>query len=55
MQMLTDDETLSQTAEDVLADITGLAKADNRAELDDLRVRTRDDISRLVSAGKRHL
>ncbi|MGV9847263.1 hypothetical protein ACWDWU_00435 [Streptomyces sp. NPDC003442] len=55
MQMLTDDETLSQAVEDVLADITGLAKADSRAELDDLRVRTRDDISRLVRAGKRHL
>ncbi|GAA2430866.1 hypothetical protein [Streptomyces glaucus] len=55
VQMLTDDNRLSRTAEDVLADITELSKADARAELDELRARTRDDISRLVGAAKQHL
>ncbi|MCX5373172.1 hypothetical protein [Streptomyces sp. NBC_00103] len=55
VQMLTDDETLSQAAEDVLADVTALSKTDSRTELDDARVRTRDDISRLVRAAKQHL
>ncbi len=54
-QMLTEDETLSQAAEDVLADVTALSKTDSRTELDDARVRTRDDISRLVRAAKQHL
>ncbi|MFJ9749553.1 hypothetical protein [Streptomyces chartreusis] len=54
-QMLTDDETLSQAAENVLADVTTLSKTDSRTELDDARVRTRDDISRLVRAAKQHL
>ncbi|MFB6936083.1 hypothetical protein [Streptomyces chartreusis] len=54
-QMLTDDETLSRAAEDVLADVTALTKTDSRTELDDARVRTRDDISRLVRATKQHL
>jgi hypothetical protein len=55
VQMLTDDETLSRTAEEVLADITALPKASSRVELDTLRVQTRDDISQLVSTGKQHL
>ncbi|MFF3817459.1 hypothetical protein ACFYYD_12745 [Streptomyces bluensis] len=55
VQMLTDDETLSQSAETVLADVTALAKTETRSELDQRRVRTRDDISRLVRAAKRHL
>ncbi|MEV0980350.1 MULTISPECIES: hypothetical protein [unclassified Streptomyces] len=55
LQMLTDDGRLSQTAEDVLTDVTKLAKADNRAELDEWRVRTRDDISQLVGSAKQHL
>ncbi|MFI2509965.1 hypothetical protein [Streptomyces sp. NPDC018972] len=55
VQMLTDDETLSRAAEDVLADVTALSRTDSRTELDDARVRTRDDISRLVRAAKRHL
>ncbi|MEV6803078.1 hypothetical protein [Streptomyces sp. NPDC051132] len=55
VQMLTDDDRLSRTAEDVLADITELPKADARAELDELRVRTRDNISRLVGSAKQHL
>lgn len=55
VQMLTDDETLSQTAEAVLADVTALAKTETRTLLDQRRVRTRDDISRLVRAAKRHL
>ncbi|MER6473762.1 hypothetical protein [Streptomyces collinus] len=55
VQMLTDDDNLSRTAEDVLADITELLKTDARADLDELRVRTRDDISRLVGSAKRHL
>ncbi|WNO70323.1 hypothetical protein [Streptomyces sp. AM8-1-1] len=54
-QMLTEDETLSQLAEDVLTDITTIPKADSRAALDNLRERTRDDISRLVNAAKQHL
>jgi hypothetical protein len=33
--MLTDDDRLSRTAEDVLADITELPKVDARAELDE--------------------
>ncbi|MEU1418097.1 hypothetical protein [Streptomyces sp. NPDC005731] len=55
VQMLTDDGRLSRTAEDVLTDITQLTKADSRAELDELRARTRDDISRLVGSAKQHL
>ncbi|MCX4590461.1 hypothetical protein OG819_12030 [Streptomyces sp. NBC_01549] len=55
VQMLTDDRRLSRTAEDVLANITELPKADARAELDELRARTRDDISRLVVSAKQHL
>lgn len=55
VQMLTDDETLGQAAEDVLADVTTLTKTGSRTELDDARVRTRDDISRLVRAAKQHL
>lgn len=55
VQMLTDDETLSRSAEDVLADVTALSKTDSRTELGDARVRTRDDISRLVRAAKQHL
>ncbi|MER6613590.1 hypothetical protein [Streptomyces xantholiticus] len=54
-QMLTEDERLSQLAEDVLTDITTIPKADSRAALDNLRERTRDDISRLVRAAKQHL
>ncbi|ATW49642.1 hypothetical protein [Streptomyces peucetius] len=55
VQMLTDDEALSQAAEAVLADVTTLPKTDSRTELDQRRVKTRDDISRLVRASKRHL
>ncbi|MFF1279208.1 hypothetical protein ACFVY4_00140 [Streptomyces sp. NPDC058299] len=55
VQMLTDDDRLSRTAEDVLADITELPKADARAELDELRARSRDNISRLVGSAKQHL
>ncbi|MEU6603142.1 hypothetical protein [Streptomyces flaveolus] len=55
VQMLTDDDRLSRNAEDVLADITELPKADARTELDELRARTRDNISRLVGSAKQHL
>ncbi|MFD5160367.1 hypothetical protein ACFWMJ_20205 [Streptomyces hawaiiensis] len=55
VQMLTDDEALSQAAEAVLADVTALPKTDSRTELDQRRVKTRDDISRLVRESKRHL
>ncbi|MBA2807763.1 hypothetical protein E0500_010155 [Streptomyces sp. KM273126] len=55
VQMLTDDDTLGQAAETVLADITALSKTETRSELDQRRVRTRDDISRLVRSAKRHL
>ncbi|MEU1037297.1 hypothetical protein [Streptomyces sp. NPDC005907] len=55
VQMLTDDETLSRNAENLLADITALFKTDSRTELDGARVRTRDGISQLVRAAKQHL
>ncbi|MFJ8543027.1 hypothetical protein ACIRFH_13615 [Streptomyces sp. NPDC093586] len=55
VQMLTDDGRLSQAAEGVLTDITQLSKVDSRAELDELRARTRDSISRLVGSAKQHL
>jgi len=55
VQMLTDDDRVSRTAEDVLADITELPKADARAELDEIRTRTRDNISRLVGSARQHL
>lgn len=55
VQMLTHDESLSRAAEDVLAEVTALSKTDSRTELDEVRVRTRDDISRLVAAAKQHL
>ncbi|MER7924254.1 hypothetical protein ABTY96_14190 [Streptomyces sp. NPDC096057] len=55
VQMLTDDEALSRTAEDVLADITVLPKAADQVEFDALRARTRDAIGRLVGQGKQHL
>ncbi|KJK38943.1 hypothetical protein UK15_13415 [Streptomyces variegatus] len=55
VQMLTEDEPLSQAAEDVLTNVTALSKTDSRTELDDARARTRDDIGRLVRAAKQHL
>ncbi|MFI7019322.1 hypothetical protein [Streptomyces sp. NPDC050164] len=55
VQMLTDDEALSQAAETVLSDVAALPKTDSRTELDQRRVKTRDEISRLVRASKRHL
>ena len=55
VQMLTDDDALSEAAEAVLADVTALSKTDSRTELDQRRVKTRDDISRLVRASKLHL
>ncbi|MFD8810575.1 hypothetical protein ACFV23_03505 [Streptomyces sp. NPDC059627] len=55
VQMLTDDETLGQAAEDVLADITTVIKAENRAEYDAIRAQTHDGIRRLIRAAKQHL
>ena len=55
VQMLTDDDALSEAAEAALADVTALPKTDSRTELDQRRVKTRDDISRLVRASKLHL
>ncbi|MBK6016798.1 hypothetical protein [Streptomyces sp. MBT53] len=55
VQMLTDDETLAQTAETVLTDITALSKSGTGTDLDQRRVTTRDDVSRLVKASKHHL
>ncbi|MEU6470699.1 hypothetical protein ABZ927_22970 [Streptomyces massasporeus] len=55
VQMLTDDEALSQAAEDVLADITKVIKAENRAEYDAIRAQTHDGIRRLIRAAKQHL
>ncbi|MFJ8724642.1 hypothetical protein [Streptomyces sp. NPDC093269] len=55
LQMLTDDETLSQAAEDLLADITTVTKAENRAEYEAIRAQTHDGISRLIRAAKQHL
>ncbi|WP_404192560.1 hypothetical protein [Streptomyces tauricus] len=55
VQMLTDDEALSEAAEAVLEDVTALRKTDSRTELDQRRVKTRDDISRLVRASKLHI
>lgn len=55
VQMLTDDDALSEAAEAVLADVSALPKTDSRTELDQRRVKTRDDISQLVRASKRHL
>ncbi|MGF0175911.1 hypothetical protein ACQF36_37215 [Streptomyces sp. Marseille-Q5077] len=52
VQILTDEETLSRAAEDVLADVTGLSKTDSRTQLDDAKVSTRDGISRPVRAAK---
>ncbi|MEV0935594.1 hypothetical protein ACIBMX_21800 [Streptomyces phaeochromogenes] len=55
VQMLTDDEALGQAAGAVLADVTALSRADSRTDLDQRRAKTRDDISQLVKASKRHL
>lgn len=55
VQMLTDDEALSEAAEAVLEDVTALPKTNSRTELDERREKTRDDISRLVRASKHHL
>ncbi|MFF9165121.1 hypothetical protein ACF081_33335 [Streptomyces longwoodensis] len=55
VQMLTDDADLSRAAGDVLDDVTMLQKAQDRFALDESRVRTRDDIARLVSSAKQHL
>ncbi|MGW1718024.1 hypothetical protein [Streptomyces sp. NPDC002156] len=55
VQMLTDDATLSQGAEAVLADVTALAKTETRSQLDRRRAQTRDDISQLIRAAKQHL
>ncbi|MFF4710799.1 hypothetical protein ACFY2V_05250 [Streptomyces eurythermus] len=54
-QLLTDDEELGQAAEDVLAEITKLSKANSRAESDELRVRTRDLVTGFVGRAKRCL
>ncbi|MEU5716618.1 hypothetical protein AB0G71_12645 [Streptomyces sp. NPDC020403] len=54
-QLLTDDATLSQDAEAVLAKVTELYKVDSREELDERRSGTRDGIRHLVMAAKRHL
>ncbi|MGW5736887.1 MULTISPECIES: hypothetical protein [Streptomyces] len=54
-QMLTNDDTLSSSAEEVLSLVTRLYKVDSRAELDERRRDTRDSIRRLVMAAKRHL
>ncbi|MEU3526705.1 hypothetical protein AB0E62_23035 [Streptomyces sp. NPDC038707] len=54
-QMLTDDAELGQVAEDVLAEITKLSKADSRAASDELRIRTRDLITHFVGLAKRCL
>ncbi|GHD35611.1 hypothetical protein [Streptomyces galbus] len=55
VQMLTDDAGLGRAAADLLDGVTMLQKAETRAALDQLRVRTRDDIGRLVSSAKQHL
>ncbi|MFJ3899424.1 MULTISPECIES: hypothetical protein [unclassified Streptomyces] len=55
VQMLTDDEVLAQTAESVLTEITALSKPDTRTDLDQRRVSTRDNVSRLVKTSKHHL
>ncbi|MFE9875207.1 hypothetical protein [Streptomyces sp. NPDC005784] len=55
VQMLTDDEALSQSAEAVLTAMTGLYKTDSRSELDERRDHTRDAISHLVRAAKQRL
>lgn len=55
VQMLTDDEALAQTSESVLTEITALSKSDTRTDLDQRRVSTRDNVSRLVKTSKHHL
>ncbi|GGS86311.1 hypothetical protein [Streptomyces chromofuscus] len=55
VQMLTDDEALTQAAEAVPADVTALSRTASREDLDERRVRTREEIGALVRAAKRHL
>ncbi|MDJ0461922.1 hypothetical protein [Streptomyces sp. H27-C3] len=54
-QMLTEDQVLSEAAKAVLDSIANLHKTGSRAELDERRTVTRDGISDLVVAAKRHL
>lgn len=55
LQMLSEDEALGLKGEVLLDDITQLQRAGTRAELDRVRVRTRDGISALVHEAKSHL
>lgn len=54
-QMLTDDADLSRSAGDVLAEITALSRTPERARFDERRLRTLDDITRLIATAKQHL
>ncbi|MER6157277.1 hypothetical protein ABT147_17315 [Streptomyces sp. NPDC001868] len=54
-QMLTDDADLSRSAGDVLAEITALSRTTERARFDERRLRTLDDITRLIATAKQHL
>ncbi|MFF0396582.1 hypothetical protein ACFYSJ_12520 [Streptomyces sp. NPDC005248] len=55
LQMLTEDQALSQSAQAVLTGVTDLYKTDSRSELDERRQRTRDGIGHLVLAAKQRL
>ncbi|MCI3243158.1 hypothetical protein [Streptomyces spinosisporus] len=55
VQILTDDETLSQAADSLLDDVNALAMAESRNELEDLRERTRITIRRLIRSARQHL
>lgn len=55
VEMLTDDEGLSQAAAELLEVIMTLSKVNSRAVLDELRAQTRVGISRIVGSAKRHL
>ncbi|MGW4743634.1 hypothetical protein ACWEPR_02365 [Streptomyces sp. NPDC004290] len=55
MQMLSHDDALGVRGEALLGEITLLSKVESRAELDEVRVRTRDGIGALVREAKAHL
>ncbi|WP_326729035.1 hypothetical protein [Streptomyces phaeochromogenes] len=55
VQMLTDDETLSQAADSVPDEVNALARAESRTQLEDRRARTRIAIRRLIRSARQHL
>ncbi|MFJ3641321.1 hypothetical protein ACIPRD_16385 [Streptomyces sp. NPDC090108] len=55
VQMLTEESALSRAADAVLDEVNALAGVDDRAQLEDGRVRTRAAIRQLIGSARQHL